>query len=214
MAGVEYEKPPLEFEKAPKRKIPYIIEGDLVMGDSTLIIERLRQTRGIDLDSQLAPRDRAISTAFRRMIKENTYWAIYTVRYSVPENWASYRETIADILAPGAGADIREAVGNQIKAGIDSDAQGHGWGRHNLEETALLTRQDLEAVSILLGDNEWMMGGDEPTTIDATVFGYIGNLLESSFTDAITTHAQSLSNVVALCDRVRARCFPELATPG
>jgi hypothetical protein len=210
MASVEYEKPPLEFEKAPKRKIPYIIEDDLVMGDSTLIIEHLRQTRGIDLDRHLAPRDRAISTAFRRMLKENTYWAIYTTRYMVPDNWARYRETLADILAPGAPADIREAVGNQIKAGIDSDAQGHGWGRHSLEETALLAGQDLEALSVLLGDNTWMMGGDEPTTIDATVFGYVGNLLATSFTDTITSHARSLTNVVALCDRIRDRYFPEL----
>jgi len=210
MAEVGYETPPLEFDKAPKGKIPYIIEGERVMGDSTLIIQHMADTRGIDLDRGLSPRDRSIATAVRRMIKENTYWCLYTTRYMIPENWVIYREIIADILVPGASAEIREAVANQIKAGIDAAAHGHGWGRHQLDEAALLSRQDLDALSTLVGDNTWAMGSDEPTTLDATVFGYIGNLIEAPFNDPITTHARSLTNLVELCGRVRARYFPEL----
>jgi glutathione S-transferase len=210
MAGVEYEKPPLEFANAPKGKIPYVIEGERVIGDSTLIIEHLKQTRAIDLDRQLSPRDRAVSTAFRRMVKENLYWAVYTTRYTIPENWGHYRLLVGEILAPGAGAEVHEQIAAGIKAGIEAAAHGHGWGRHSLDEVALLTRQDLEALSAWLGDNSWIMGGDEPTILDATVFGYVGNLIGTPFEDAISAHARSLTNIVGLCERVRARYFPEL----
>ncbi len=211
MAELDYETPPLEFGRAPKGKIPFIVEGERVMGDSTLIIEHMKRTRGIDLDAELGPRDQGISLAFRRMIKENFYWALYTTRYVIPDNWARYRETIADILAPGAPAEVRDAVATQIKTNIEAHAHGHGWGRHSVEEAALLTRQDLEALAAFVGDNTWAMGQAEPTTLDATVFGYVGNLIAAPFEDPITTHAKSLTNLVGLCDRVRARYFPELA---
>lgn len=212
LAGVEYEIVPLEFQKAPKGKIPFIIEGGRSLGDSTLIIEQLGRTRGIDLDRGLSPRERGISTAMRRMIKENTYWALYTTRYVMGDNWAIYRELIADILAPGAPAEVREQVAKQVKQGIDTAAHGHGWGRHSVEDATLLCRQDLDALSAVLGDNTWMMGREHPTTIDATVFGYIGNLVSTPFRDEMSEHARSLTNLVSLCERVRATYFPELVS--
>jgi glutathione S-transferase len=214
MAGVGYEVVPLEFAKAPKGKIPYIIDGERTIGDSTLIIEHLGRTRGLELEGEreLSPRERGISTALRRMIKENTYWATYTTRYVINDNWAVYRELIANILAPGAPAEVREQVAAQIKQGIDAAAHGHGWGRHSVEEATHLCRQDLDALSAVLGDNTWMMGLEHPTTIDATVFGYIGNLLSTPFEDEMSQHARSLSNLAGLCERVRATWFPELVS--
>ena len=76
---------------------------------------------------------------------------------------------------------------------------------------AALAKQDVDALSELLGDNEWMMGGEEPTTLDATVFGYVGNFIDTPYSDPMSDHARSLTNLNQLCDRIRTRYFPELA---
>lgn len=60
----------INLAAAPKGKIPFIeYQGNLI-GDSTLIIEMLKQKEGIDLDEGLTPTERATSLAFRRMLKE------------------------------------------------------------------------------------------------------------------------------------------------
>lgn len=91
----------LHAEKAPKGKIPFIDYQGKLIGDSTLIIEMFKEKEGIDLDRGLTASERAISLAFRRMLKENTYWGILYIRYNVPENWRIYRELIASTVYPG-----------------------------------------------------------------------------------------------------------------
>src|SRR4051812_47536407 len=91
MTEIAYEPAPLEFSKAPKGKIPFIEHDGLMMGDSTLIIEYLKRTFRKDPDEHLGKKDRAVSLAFRRMLKENFYWVIMQARYGDEQNWSSYK---------------------------------------------------------------------------------------------------------------------------
>lgn len=210
MAGVDYDKPTLEFARAPKGKIPFIFEGDACIGDSALIITHLQRTRGIDLDAALSPRERGISVAFRRMLKENDYWGLIHSRYFVAANWAQYRVALGGALAPDGSEDERNAIAEGMKQIQKDVMHGHGIGRHTDEELVELICEDLSAVSALLGDNEWMFGKDGPTTLDATVYGYVGNMIMHPFEDAISDHGRAQANLVALCERVQAKYFPEL----
>lgn len=211
MAGVDYDRPPTDFSKAPKGKIPFIGEGDALMGDSSLIIEHFKTTRDIDLDRELSPMQRAISLAFRRMLKENDYWVTVLIRYSIPENWQLYRETLADVLAPGQPDEERRAAAEGYKEMVMGSTHAHGLGRHDIDEVATLFAQDLEALATLLGDNTWMMGGDTPTTLDATVYGYFSNIALTPYQDALSNNAREHTELMKLCERIQARYFPELA---
>jgi hypothetical protein len=66
----------LNIALASKGKIPFIDYKGKLVGDSTLIIEMLKEKEGIDLDEGLTTTERAISLAFRRMLKENTFWGL------------------------------------------------------------------------------------------------------------------------------------------
>ena len=55
-------------------KIPWITYKGQPMGDSGLIMEFLNEEFGVDLDSPLSDKERAISRAFIKMLEENTYW--------------------------------------------------------------------------------------------------------------------------------------------
>ena len=211
MAGVPYDTPPLEFDKAPKGKIPFIVDGDKWMGDSSLIIRHIESTRGVSLDGELSARDQAISLAFRRMLKENDYWGLTHSRYFVEENWAEYRKLLGVAFVPDGPEAVGLEVAEGYKQNMAATMQAHGIGRHTTSELEAIVIEDIQAVSELLGDRTWMMGGDSPTTLDATVFGYVGNFIAHPFDDPITRYARSRTNIAALCDRIRERYFPELS---
>ncbi|MBD2460286.1 glutathione S-transferase N-terminal domain-containing protein [Oscillatoria sp. FACHB-1407] len=83
MAQIPYQRnQDLDLSLAPKGKIPFIEDRGEFIGDSTLIVQRLQQRTGIDLDRTLTPEQQAIALAFRRMLKEHTYWGLVQIRYA------------------------------------------------------------------------------------------------------------------------------------
>ena len=50
-------------------------------------------------------------------------------------------------------------------------------GRHENEVIWDFARQDLKAISVLLGANDYMLGGPAPTTVDCMLFGHLAQFL-------------------------------------
>ncbi|MDY7232457.1 glutathione S-transferase family protein [Hyalangium rubrum] len=210
MAGVPYTVAPLDMTQAPKGKIPYVIEEDgTLLGDSTFIIEHLKATRGVDPDAGLTAEQRAITVAFRRMLKENFYWVIIHERYKDERNWPPYREVLAERLhflpeeqrVPAADA-YRKLLVDQL--------QGQGLGRHTPEEVYRIGREDLGAVSDFLGAKAFFLG-ERPSTVDATVYAYVSSMIDMGLPSPVKDFGRSRENLVRYCQRMRERYFPELA---
>lgn len=209
MAGLPYELAPLDFAQAPKGKIPYIIEEDGTrMGDSTLIIEHLKSKHGKDLDAGLTAEQRAISLAFRRMMKENLYWVIVYARYKVEPGASVYRQMLIDNMGP-LPEELRAAAADRLRASVLEQLQGHGLGRHTQEEAYLIGRQDLAAISEFLGQKPYFMG-EQPTLVDATAYAIVSNIIELPIESAVKDFGLSRANLVSYCQRMRERFFPEL----
>jgi glutathione S-transferase len=75
MSNLPFEKHPMSFSKAPKRKIPYI-DDDGLLGDSTFIRWHLERKYQIDFDKSLTTEQRAIAWAFEKMAEDHLYWFI------------------------------------------------------------------------------------------------------------------------------------------
>ena len=95
-ADIAYEAVPFEgrrsFAKAPKGKLPFIEDEDgTIVGDSTLIIERLSRQRRIDMDEALDDRQKCVSFAFRRMLDEHFYWMGVYSRWIDEPGWSTIR---------------------------------------------------------------------------------------------------------------------------
>ncbi len=195
----------------PKGKWPYIDDDGLVMGDSTLIIERLRRTRGIDPDARLTSLERAISVAFRRMIKENLNWAVAQIRYLEPAGWLIFRRALAPLAAPLVGEDPQkiEEFQQGLKQTVVNQMIGQGMGRHSNEEIHEIASADLAAISEFLGSKPFFFG-DHPTGADATVYGYVTNIIDVPIDAPIPRFARACKNLVEYCQRMRARFFSEL----
>jgi glutathione S-transferase len=210
IAGVPYELAAMSPVEAPKGKVPFIEENGRKIGDSTLILEHLRQTTGKDPDEGLTNFERAASLAFRRMLKENFYWVIIQARWIDDANWRIYKNVLGSMIMPGASPEAQEPILSGIREQTKAQMHGHGMGRHTADEVYRLGTQDITAVSDFLGEKPFFMG-DRPTTADAAVYAYLANLIEIPLENPVKAHGLELKNLVAYCRRMRERFYPELA---
>jgi glutathione S-transferase len=186
---------------APKGKIPFINYQGKLIGDTTLIIEMLKQKEEIDLDASLTATERSISLAFRRMLKENIYWGGVYIRYGMEENWQGYREVLALSLFPESPLEVSKPFAEEFRKTILSQMYGHGMGRHSSEEIVDIICADFQALSDFLGDKTFFMG-ELPTTLDATAYAYIGNFIQPPYDSPIVDYVLQRANLCLHYERM------------
>jgi glutathione S-transferase len=111
---------------------------------------------------------------------------------------------VPPVFGPLVFRTMRSHFGRQLYA--------RGIARHAPEVIAGKGRADLDALSAFLGDRPFLLA-DRPTSADCAVFGLLAPMLYWSFVTPVSTHARSLSNLAAYCDRMRARCFGSERAP-
>jgi glutathione S-transferase len=192
----------IEMGKAPKGKMPYIVDGDKTIGDSNFIIEYLKQTYGDRADAHLTPAERAISLAMRRLIEENLYWMMVHNRWMEPANWEITKEVFFKDLPPILKAIVPNIARNDTRKKLEC----HGMGKHSTDEIYAIGIADLLALSDFLSDKLFFFG-DEPTSLDASAYGILANILGSPFDSPVKDRAHQLTNIVAYRDRMRDRYY-------
>ena len=198
LAGVPYETCHVTRpDQGPKGKIPYVeIDGERI-GDSTLILERLKETRGVDLDAHLSPRERAQSLALQRMLEEHLYFILVYSRWIEPTNW----EKIRKLFFGNMPLPLRLIVPRMAHKGTAEKLYGQGIGRHTRDEIYAFGARDLDALSEVLGDKPFVFG-DKPSLADATAFAFVVSIIGPDFDSPLKAHAMSLPNLVAYAERM------------
>jgi glutathione S-transferase len=200
MAGIEYRSKAPNFAKAPKGRIPYVEFEGQIMGDSGLIIEEFKKRFGDPLDAKLTSEQRARAVAVGRLIEDHLYFAGAYLRWSDQESWEYVRDFFKSILPPVIGGLIIK----KIRKDFLKDIQTQGMGKHTRDEVIALAREDLTAISVLLGDQPYFLGS-EPTSIDATLYGFLIQYLWTPWDGPLKPYARSLRNLSDYCDRMKAR---------
>ena len=187
-------------QKAPKQKFPYIQDGDRIIADSGFIIDYLTQTYGDSLDQHLTPQEHAIALAFRRLMEENLYWAVAYSRWIEAANWPKTRQAYFADLPPV----IRSIVPELVRREIARNLNGHGIGRHTRDEVYAIGKRDIQAISDFLDDKPFLMG-EQVTSLDATGYGFLTNLLKASTHSPLSEYSLQLKNLKDYCDRVNTQ---------
>ena len=205
MLGVSYER---AFEndtrKGPKRKSPWIEEGDLRLGDTEMILAHLRRTRGLELDRELSSSERAQSHVLRRMLEEH-YHQIFEYELCVlDDGFAELRKMFVGTIP----APVLPIVLPLMRRGFKKHLFERGIARHTPDEVAAMGRADLDALSTCLGDREWFIT-DRPTKADASALGLLAVSIRSPLPTPVCAYARSRPNLVAFVDRALAHFFPE-----
>jgi glutathione S-transferase len=200
MANLPYEVRKADIRKAPKGKIPYVdIEGTL-MGDSQLIIEHLKSRHGDVLDAHLSPEQRAKGHAVRRMLEEATYFIGVYYRWVDDHAYAVTRPEMQKLMPAVIGSFIVGRIRKKIRATV----RAQGTGRHLPAEIAELGKADFTALSLLLGDQPFLLG-EKPTSFDATVYAFLVAFADFPVESSIRTHVLETPNLVAYVERFKAR---------
>jgi glutathione S-transferase len=206
MSGLPYRRTAGQLPDAPKGKMPYIVEGAVTLGDSTLIRTYLEQKHGVDLDRGLDPRQRALGWAIERMLEDHLYWALLQHRWLDAENFARGPATFFS----GAPDAVRAKLADEARARVRQMVHGHGLGRHSPAELAELGIRSLNALSVLLGEQPYLFGA-EPKAADAAAFGMVASVAVPLMTGRLADAALSDRRLMAYRDRMLGRFYPDFA---
>jgi glutathione S-transferase len=189
--------------RAPKGKLPFIEDEGEAIGDSGFILAHLKRKHGVDLDAGLDEAQRSVATAFERLFCEHLYWAAVYTRWIDPGGFeASKAAFFGRMRWP-----MRALVPPLARRGMKKQLWGHGMGRHSPAEIVSLGCEDIDAVAGFLGDKAFFFG-DTPSSIDATAYAFLANLLWVPIDSALATHAREQASLAAYCQRMRARYYP------
>ncbi|SOD41109.1 glutathione S-transferase family protein [Nitrosovibrio sp. Nv4] len=208
MAEIEYDIKTTLPLSAPKGKLPYIKDGDLKLADSRFIIRHLK-TRYKDLDKGLNPSESALSLAMQRLIEEHLFWVTMYSRWQYTDaNWQVNKKAVFGVLPPV----IRDVAALVYRYRIGRQIYGHGIGRHKPEEIFELGMLDIDALSACLGDKKYFLG-DQPTTLDASAFGFLINTIACPIESPVKDHGLSKSNLRNYVDRIKTEYYADLRQP-
>lgn len=81
-------------------------------------------------------------------------------------------------------------------------------GRHSREEILAIGKADITALADFLADKPFFLGA-EPTSLDATAYPFLANVLWFPLDTPIKAHAAARPNPQSYCERMKARYYPE-----
>ncbi len=208
LAGIEYEtKPVTDPGKGPNGKAPWIVDDGKTLPDSRFIIEHLNRKHGYPLKGNLNQEQLARHHTLGRMLEESTYWAVVYERWIVPEN----APTIRDAFFGSIPTPIRKLIFTVAQRGVKRALFGQGTGRLSREEINHLAILDIDAMSQILGEQDYF-GGEKAAEIDAITMSYIASLIKSPVSSATCDHIKTKDNLAAYHERMMKEVFPEYAS--
>jgi glutathione S-transferase len=189
--------------KGPKKKSPWIEDGDVRMGDSELIIRYLTERYGVDPDAHLSATDRALAIAWRRTFEEHYHQAFEHQLFFGRGGDDRLHELVGSM--PAIARPILPAV---LRSQFRKQLHARGLGRHDESDIIAMGQADLDAASVFLAERPYFLG-DEPCGLDACVFGFLGVTIYVEGDNPLFRHAASLDNLVAYTERMRTRYFAD-----
>jgi glutathione S-transferase len=185
------------FLKAPRKKLPYIVDDNKTIADSELIIDYVNNKYHVSLDDWLSPEQRAVSHTLRRMIEEGTYWVAVFERWMDPKVWVTYKPVVLGAIP----APMRNAAGVVLRRDYKRRLYGQGVSRYSPAEIKRIGERDVGAVATLLAEKSYLFG-DKPSSVDAVVFGLLGNVYYAPLETEMKRTISSYPNLTAYLDRL------------
>jgi glutathione S-transferase len=191
--------------KGPKGKLPFIEDGGMRIADSSRIVDHLVKTRGVDPDVHLNSSQRAIALLVQRTLEDH-YAFVLAYTHLVRDEGLRHTHARFDSVP----AIVRPLVARAVLGRIKRLLWQQGILRHSDQEILESGLWDWRAVLTVMSDGPFFFG-DEPTGVDAIVFGALATSVLTPIESPIRDFLRSQAAVVAYTDRMLARFFPELA---
>lgn len=189
--------------KGPLGKLPSIVDGNVTVPDSTLILDHLEQAYEVCLDDHLTDEELAISHAFQRMLEEHLYWACVYNRW-VDSNWPEVKQAAFGNLPPV----VRDIVPAIVRRKLTADLKAQGLGLHEQETIYEFACRDIQAVAVYLAEKPYFMG-DQPSTIDAILFAFLSGIIKTDLPSPMRDFCCEYDNLMSYHQRLGKQYFPD-----
>jgi glutathione S-transferase len=186
-----------DASKAPRGQLPYLADGDQIIGDSDAIIAHLIETRGLTIDDGLTPGQRNTHLLVRRTL-DDLYWVMSFSRWKDERYWPLFRDIILRSHPDVAAEALETAREYNFKR-----YHYQGIGRYEPDQAYARGIADLGVLADLLSESEYLFGA-KPGSIDAAIYGFIANIYFYEIDTPLRKFLMSRENLVAHCQSIHA----------
>jgi glutathione S-transferase len=197
LAGIPYTPVTALPFRAPRGKLPFIVDGGRRIPDSGHIIEHVRRTAPLDLDAGLDEQQRALGHLLRRTCEESLYFVIAYSRWLDEAGWAVMRPTLAATLPPG----LRHLIPLVARRSVRKSLYVQGYGRHTRDEIYALGSADLAAINAMLDGRDFAVA-ERPTSFDAVLYAFLASILRPPMETPLKHNALNLRGLVEYTARL------------
>jgi glutathione S-transferase len=182
----------LDTKDAPRGQLPYLQDGDEIIGDSDAIIAHLIARYALPIDVGLTASQRNTDHLIRRML-DDLYWVMSYSRWKDERFWPLFRDALLR-THPGITEAALEA------AGAYNFKRYHyqGIGRYERDEAYARGIADLRVLADLVPESGFLFGA-KPSSCDATIYGFIANIYFYEIDTPLKESLLSRPNHVAHC---------------
>lgn len=205
LRGIAHEVQVGDLRRAPRGQLPWVRDGEHVVGDSTLIIDHFEARQREPLDAGLDAAQRAAGWALARTLEESTVWALRYQRFVEPAAWPLTRAVLRSILP----VPLRLVGPAIVRSQMRSALRAQGSGRFDAAALYDFARRDFDAAAALLGDKPYLFG-DRPGRFDLTLFGFVASFSAHACRSPVTEHVLGLPKLLAHHERLRSALYADM----
>jgi glutathione S-transferase len=168
------------------------------VGDSDMIIGHLTRKYGLALDERLANSQRTTGHLIRRTL-DDLYWVMSYSRWRDPQFWPLFRDEMLKTHSSLSETGMESARKYNFER-----YRYQGIGRYEPAEVYARGIADLQAVADAMPASGFLFG-DEPTSVDAGVYGFVANVLYFRIETPLKRFVASHAKLVSHCDAIHSR---------
>ena len=158
-----------DASKAPRGQLPYVVDGDEVVGDSETILAYVTDKYRLTIDAALSPAQHATNLLVTRTL-DDLYWVMSYSRWNDERYWPKFRDALK--------REHPHLTDDGLIKAKEFNAQRYyyqGIGRYEPDAAMARGLADLRALSELIPAGAYVHG-KQPTGIDAGIYGFIANI--------------------------------------
>ena len=182
---------------APRGQLPYIIDDGEAIGDSDTILAHLTRKYRLNIDDGLTAAQRDTSHLIMRML-DDLYWVMSYSRWKDEQFWPAFCEALLREHPSLTEAGLRKAR--------EFNSQRYyyqGIGRYAPAAAYARGLADLQVLANLVPASGYLHG-PKPTSIDASIYGFIANIHFYEINTPLKQFVMSHPNLVRHCTAMHA----------
>ena len=204
LAGVPFRHEHIfDASKAPRGQLPYVVDGDDIVGDSETILHFVTRKYALTIDAALNPSQRTTNLLVTRML-DDLYWVMSYSRWQDERFWPAFRDALLR-----EHPNLTEDGLAKAKAFNHQRYYYQGIGRFDPDAAMGRGLADLEALAALI-PSQGYVHGDKPTSIDAAIYGFIANIYFYDIDTPLKKFVTAHENIVRHCRAIHEAVFREV----